>query len=95
MKHTAVTKRGRTPCRRPSAGGYHMEDGGRQAILEQLESARRLLIVLQSPDWATLPQLALDSGLTVHDAAYLSLAQSLRVPLATFDRRLGDVASRA
>lgn len=69
--------------------------GEAQAILEQLETTRRLSIILQSPDWATLPQLALDSGLTAYDAAYLSLARSLRAPLATFDRRLGDVARRA
>ena len=29
--------------------------------------------------------VALDTGLPVYDAAYLWLAQSLRVPLATFD----------
>ncbi len=68
--------------------------GEAQAILEQLETARRLPIILQSPDWTALPQLALDSGLTAYDAAYLSLAQALRAPLATFDRRLGDVAGR-
>jgi predicted nucleic acid-binding protein len=68
--------------------------GEAQAILEQLRIAQSLSIILQSPDWATLPQLALDSGLTAYDAAYLSLAQSLRAPLATFDRRLGDAARR-
>lgn len=68
--------------------------GEARAILEQLETARRLSIVLRSPDWATLAQLALDTELTAYDAAYLSLAQSLRAPLATFDRRLGDVARR-
>jgi Predicted nucleic acid-binding protein, contains PIN domain len=65
-----------------------------EAILEQLEAARRLPINLRSPDWETITQLALDTGLTAYDAAYLSLAQSLRAPLATFDRRLGDVAGR-
>lgn len=46
-------------------------------------------------EMSEVPQLALDSGLTACDAAYLSLAQSLRAPLATFDRRLGDVATQA
>lgn len=69
--------------------------GEAQAILEQLEIARRLSIILQSPDWATLPQFALDTGLTAYDAAYLSLARSLRAPLATFDRRLGEAAGQA
>ncbi len=69
--------------------------GEAQAILEQLDMARRLPIILQSPIWPTLPQIALDTGLTAYDAAYLSLAQSLRAPLATFDRRLGEVARQA
>lgn len=47
--------------------------GEARAILEQLETARRLSIVPRSRDWATLPQLALDTGLTAYDAAYLSL----------------------
>jgi predicted nucleic acid-binding protein len=58
------------------------------AILGQLEMARRLPIVLRSPRWADLPQLALNTGLTAYDAAYLSLAMSLDAPLATFDQRL-------
>jgi predicted nucleic acid-binding protein len=59
-----------------------------QAILEQFEAARSLPVVLHAPDWAALPGLALDTGLTAYDAAYLSLAQALGAPLATFDRRL-------
>jgi len=66
--------------------------GETQAILEQLDDARLVPIVLQAPDWERLTQLALDSGLTAYDAAYLLLARSLGVPLATFDRRLGEAA---
>ena len=63
------------------------------AILEQLSMARRLPIVLRSPDWAHLTQLALDASLTAYDAAYLSLAISLKAPLATFDHQLKQAAS--
>ena len=63
-------------------------------IISQLESARRLPITLRSPEWPNLSRLALDTGLTAYDAAYLSLARSLRAPLATFDRRLAAVAER-
>jgi predicted nucleic acid-binding protein len=62
------------------------------AVMVQLEMARRLPIALGSPDWPTLPQLALDTGLTAYDAAYLSLSTALRAPLATFDRRLKKAA---
>jgi predicted nucleic acid-binding protein len=62
------------------------------AIVEQLAMAHRLPIVLRSPDWANLPRLALDTGLTAYDAAYLSLAISLEAPLATFDSRLKKAA---
>ena len=36
--------------------------------------------------------LALDTGLTAYDASYLYLAQTLGMPLATFDRKLSSVA---
>jgi len=62
-------------------------------ITDQFEMARRLPIVVRSPDWPTLPQLALDTGLTAYDAAYLSLAMALQAPLATFDRRLREAAA--
>ena len=65
-----------------------------EAIIEQLDMARRLPIALGNPVWAALPQLALDLGLTAYDAAYLSLAMSLEAPLATFDRRLEKAAGR-
>lgn len=63
------------------------------AIVEQLEMAHRLPIVLRSPLWARLPQLALSTGLTAYDAAYLSVAMSLELPLVTFDLRLGQVSA--
>jgi predicted nucleic acid-binding protein len=65
------------------------------AIAEQLDMARRLPIVLRSPDWANLAQLALSTGLTAYDASYLSLAMALEAPLATFDRWLQEAAARS
>ena len=65
------------------------------AIAEQLDMARRLPIVLRSPEWANLVQLALSTGLTAYDASYLSLAMALEAPLATFDRRLQEAAARS
>jgi predicted nucleic acid-binding protein len=65
------------------------------AIEEQFSMACRLPILLQTPDWAVLPRLALDWGLTAYDAAYLLLARSHGAPLATFDRRLHVAATRA
>lgn len=67
------------------------EAGG---ILDQFQMARRLPIVLKAPDWAVLPKSALDAGLSAYDAAYLCLARSLEVPLATFDRKLEEAVKR-
>lgn len=39
-------------------------------------------------------QLAQRYALTAYDAAYLWLAASLKAPLATFDRKLGNAAQR-
>ena len=36
--------------------------------------------------------LALETGLTAYDASYLYLAQTLGLPLATFDRKLNSAA---
>jgi predicted nucleic acid-binding protein len=38
--------------------------------------------------------LAFDAGLTLHDAAYLWLARSLKLPLLTHDERLAEAAGR-
>lgn len=38
--------------------------------------------------------VALDTGLPVYDAAYLWLARSLRLPLATFDAAQAEAATR-
>ncbi|MBI2770739.1 MAG: type II toxin-antitoxin system VapC family toxin [Burkholderiales bacterium] len=36
--------------------------------------------------------VAMDAGLSAHDAGYMWLARSLNLPLATFDKRLIDAA---
>ena len=37
-------------------------------------------------------ELALETGLTAYDASYLYLAQTLSMPIATFDRKLSSAA---
>ncbi len=45
--------------------------------------------------WSATVQLAALHGLTVYDAAYLELAQRLRLPLATLDAALVRAAKQA
>jgi predicted nucleic acid-binding protein len=45
--------------------------------------------------WKSTLQLASIMGLTVYDAAYLELAQRLRLPLATLDQALAKAAREA
>jgi predicted nucleic acid-binding protein len=45
--------------------------------------------------WKSTLQLASIVGLTVYDAAYLELAQRLRLPLATLDQALAKAAREA
>jgi len=70
-----------------SATGY--TETARQALddLAALQLTRRRV------DAAAQFELAERTGLTAYDAAYLQLALELRVPLTTFDRKLGKVAS--
>jgi predicted nucleic acid-binding protein len=65
--------------RRPSdAEAIH----ARYALFAELD------IELSEPDWATLPQLAVQCALSAYDAAYLQLALQQRAPLVTLDARL-------
>lgn len=58
-----------------------------------LDALTRLTVTVDaSPDEAQLLALARRHRLTVYDAAYLELAQRLRLPLATLDRALADAA---
>jgi predicted nucleic acid-binding protein len=48
---------------------------------------------LVEPSWLAVFRLARAHGLSAYDAAYLQLALELRVPLATLDRQLAQVAA--
>lgn len=69
----------------------HRDDGS--ALKAAAELA--LLAPIEDPEPASCDELlalALESGLTAYDAAYLELAQRLELPLATVDSRLADAA---
>lgn len=68
--------------------------GGDALAADALAGFRSLDIELHSVDFAEMLALARRYLLTAYDAAYLWLAAELRTPLATFDRRLGEAATR-
>jgi predicted nucleic acid-binding protein len=61
-------------------------------IASALETVLSLDISFVSIAAIDVLRLALETRLTVYDAAYLHLAQSLNCPLVTFDRRLFEEA---
>lgn len=73
-----------------------IERSGREKILEKLVQLG-IEIDPETNDhiWGTTLRLADLYGLTVYDAAYLELAQRLRVPLATLDTALAAAARKA
>ena len=66
-----------------------------QSILARYALFRDLDITLEEPDWALLPQLAVEWSLSAYDAAYLQLALRERAPLVTLDARLAAAYDRA
>ena len=64
----------------------------RLAIFNGLDTALGSDIHWTGVDFNKTLSLALDTGLTAYDASYLYLAQTLGMPLATFDRELSSVA---
>ena len=56
-------------------------------------SGKRLSLVLHRVDIDGQCALAQQYTLSAYDAAYLWLAAELRLPLVTFDRRLGEAAA--
>ena len=64
----------------------------RLAIFNGLDTALGSDIHWTGVDFNKTLSLALDTGLTAYDASYLYLAQTLGMPLATFDRKLSSVA---
>lgn len=63
-----------------------------EKIFKALEVGLSLDINWTEVDYLEVLQLALETGLTAHDATYLYLARSLGVPLLTFDARLAERA---
>jgi predicted nucleic acid-binding protein len=68
------------------------EPANAKALLGAFTLSLRIPVRLMSPSWTQVVELAHAHGLSAYDASYLQLALSLRVPLATFDKRLGTVA---
>ena len=64
----------------------------RLAISIALAAALRSEIHWTEVDFNKTLLLAVETGLTAYDASYLYLAQTLGMPLATFDRKLGSAA---
>lgn len=65
-----------------------------EAAEEGLSDLARLAISRRRIDPVRQWAAALAHELTVYDAAYLELAIELQAPLATFDKRLGQVARK-
>jgi predicted nucleic acid-binding protein len=61
-------------------------------VLEFVEALAALPILIAAPnpmaDWTSLLTLAIQTQLTIYDAAYLQLAIQHNVPLATLDKDL-------
>ena len=64
----------------------------RIGIFEALNVALSTVINWKEVDFEETLRLALDTGLTAYDASYLHLAQTLDLPLATFDGKLRTAA---
>ena len=59
-----------------------------ETIKEGLLGALQLEIQWQEVDHLAVLELALETGLTAYDATYLYVAQTLGIPLVTFDQQL-------
>lgn len=64
---------------------------GTAGILADLEALP--IRIDRTPDSATVLAVAREYGLTAYDAAYLELADRLRLPLATLDADLASAAT--
>jgi len=64
------------------------------AIGEALEVALALSVRWTDVDHSAVLRLALAAGITSYDACYLYLAQTLDIPLVTFDQRLAQATSQ-
>lgn len=68
---------------------YPRQSSAIQAAYRDFE---RLELTAVDIDYWALPALAIETGLTVYDCAYLWLARSLSAELLTFDNQLAKVA---
>ena len=68
--------------------------GPRESVETGIADYAELDITLHACLPEALVRLALDYRLTAYDAAYLWLAEQLRAPLATFDRKLAEAARK-
>jgi predicted nucleic acid-binding protein len=66
----------------------------REAILRALQIGLSLAVTWVDVDHLAVVELALATGLTTYDAAYLEVAQKLRIALVTFDEALRQASSR-
>lgn len=66
----------------------------RARVLDGLVKVLMLPIERHPVDTLDVLALALESGLTAYDAAYLWLARDLGAPLVTLDKQLNTVAKR-
>ena len=62
------------------------------AIFSSLDMALGSEIHWTPVDFSETLSLAVETGLTAYDASYLYLAQTLGMPLATFDKKLSSTA---
>jgi len=65
------------------------------AVLDATRRLEDLAITLVDVDPAEIARLAVRVGVSAYDAAYLWLADRLRMPLVSFDRRLLAAAGRS
>lgn len=63
-------------------------------FLEALDLLEGLSLRFRGIDQGEVVKLGLATGLTAYDATYLWLAQALRMPLVTLDKKLGAHAKR-
>jgi len=61
-------------------------------VLQAFAASLRVPVRLVEPSWQHVFELARTHRLSAYDASYLQVALALRVPLATLDRRLAQVA---
>jgi predicted nucleic acid-binding protein len=64
-------------------------------IARSLAQALYMEIAWVEVDRSAVLRLALETGLTAHDASYLYVARAMSLPLVTFDERLGAAGDQA